>query len=600
MAPQDLKRKLAAILSADVKGYSRLIGEDEIGTVRTLNSYKELMFGLIGQRRGRVVDAPGDNVLAEFASVVDAVGCAVDIQKELAVKNAALPETRRMEFRIGVNLGDVIEENDKLFGDGINIAARLEGLADAGGVCISGTAFDQVRNKLGLGYEFLGEKTVKNIAEPVRVYRVLTEPDLAGNVIGERKAGHGIPEPPRAPEAKLPLPDKPSIAVLPFVTMSDDPKDEFFSDGITEDIITVLAKSPHLFVIARTSTFTYKGKPTDVKRVSEDLGVRYVLEGSVRRSGQRVRITAQLIDAVTGYHLWAEHYDRDIGDIFAIQDEIALKVMRTVHVKLPTWDSAGETGRGPGNLEAYLKALEGRQRWHRFAPQENALARKLFEQAIALDPNFAAAYEGLAFTHVADAWFFGTSESPKESARLAVELGEKALTLDETSAVAHAHLGHFYAYARRFDEAIEEVEKALALDQNSPEILLMAASVMYLSGRAEEAIPLWYKLLRLDPLALGWHLVGLAATYRLAGRYEEAFESAKKGVELDPRNPMAYIILATSCILTGREREARAAGAELLKINPRFSVQRYAEALPTKDRSKVDEMIDALRRAGLK
>jgi adenylate cyclase len=588
MTPYDVKRKLTAILSADVKGYSRLMGDDEEWTVRTLNACKEVIGSLVGQHRGRVVDAPGDNLLAEFSSVVDALRCAVEIQQALRTKNTPLPETRRMEFRIGINLGDVIEEGSSIYGDGVNIAARIESTAQPGGISLSGTAYDQVKNKVPLVYDYAGEETLKNIADPVRVYRVLMEP--RSQTSAEKDA--------RAPENTLPLPDKPSIAVLPFVSMSDDPKDEFFSDGITEDIITLLAKSPYLFVIARTSAFTYKGKAIDVKRVSEELGVRYVLEGSVRRSGQTIRITAQLIDALTGYHLWADRYDRDISEVFAIQDEIALKIMKTVHVKLPTWDSAGDTGRGTANVEAYLKDLEGRQRWHRTSPQENALARKLCEQAIALDPNYARAYEGLAFTHLADAWIFGTSE-PKESARLAVELGEKAVALDESSASAHAHLGTLYAYARRFDEAIDEVEKALASDQNSPEILLQAGAVMMYSGRAEEAISFFHKVLRLDPLALGWHLVVLAQAYRMAGRYEEAYEEARKAVELDPRNPIAYIVLTVSSVLAGREQDARAAAAELLKINPRFSVRKYAEAVPYRDRSTVDETIDALHKAGL-
>jgi len=416
MTTQEVKRKLAAILSADVKGYSRLMGEDEEGTIQTLNTYKEAMSNLIQQQRGRVVDAPGDNVLAEFGSVVDAVRCAVDIQKELKNRNAQLPENRRMEFRIGVNLGDVVEDGEQILGDGVNIAARLESLSEAGGICISGKAYDEVKNKLPLGYKYLGEQAVKNIAEPVRVYRVLMEPGAAGKVIGEKKgkprqwknAAIGLvlfviaiiavvaiwklyappaPQPeviskekitaslpekpsstvppsaevvpkekgipplpekvskpvaPPAPKVEVaskekmafPLPDKPSIAVLPFVNMSEDPKQEFFVDGMTEEIITALSKGPNLFVIARNSTFTYKGKPVKVKQVSEELGVRYVLEGSVQRSGDRIRVNAQLIDALKGHHLWAERYDRDVKDIFAIQDEITMKIITALQVKL--------------------------------------------------------------------------------------------------------------------------------------------------------------------------------------------------------------------------------------------------------------------------
>ena len=380
MTAQEVKRKLAAILSADVKGYSRLMGEDEKGTVRTLNAYREVMANHIQHHNGRVVDTPGDNVLAEFASVVDAVECAVEIQKDLKTRNAELPENRRMEFRIGVNLGDVIEEGGRIYGDGVNIAARVESLSEAGGICISGTAFDQVRNKLELGYDYLGEQNVKNIALPVRVYKVLMEPQAAGKVIRERRAKPrprqrvtiGLvvavivivaavviwrlylrPVPPAVEVASkekmaFALPDQPSIAVLPFVNMSGDPKQEFLCDGITEEIINALSKVPELFVISRQSTFFYKGKPVKVKQVSEELGVRYVLEGSVQRSADRIRIKAQFIDALTGDILWADRHDRDLKDIFALQDEITMKVLGGVRVKL--------TGDGlSGTTERYFK-----------------------------------------------------------------------------------------------------------------------------------------------------------------------------------------------------------------------------------------------------
>jgi TolB-like protein/class 3 adenylate cyclase len=393
MTTQEVKRKLTAILSADVKGYSLLMGEDEKGTVRTLNAYKGVMTDLIQHHRGRVVDAPGDNVLAEFGSVVDAVECAVEIQKELKTRNADLPENRKMEFRIGVNLGDVIEDGEQILGDGVNIAARLESLSGAGGICISGTAFDQVKHKLNLGYKYLGEQAVKNILEPVRVYQVLMEPEATGKVIGEKKvkprkwknAAIGLivvvivviaavaiwrlylrpTAPPVEVASKekmaLPLPDKPSIAVLPFTNMSGDPKHEYLSDGITDDIITALSKSSQLFVIGRNSTLTYKGKPVKFQQVSEEMGVRYVLEGSVQFSGERVRITAQLIDALTGYHLFSERYDRDLKDIFATQDEISMKILTATRVALTQGEEARMFAKGTKNIEAYLKVMQARE-----------------------------------------------------------------------------------------------------------------------------------------------------------------------------------------------------------------------------------------------
>ena len=420
MTPEKFKRKLTAILSADVKGYSRLMGEDEEWTLRTLNTYKEVMGSLIQQYRGRIVGTAGDSVLAEFASVVDAVQCGVEIQQVLRARNALLPETRRMEFRIGINLGDVIEEGDTIYGDGVNIAARLESIAEAGGICISESAYQQIENKLPLRYEYLGEHEVKNISKPVRVYRARIEPEATpSKVSGEKKSiGKRLPKSALAmiavvviagvvilyqfflgpSPAKIevaskekmafPLPDLPSIAVLPFVNMSGDPKEEFFSDGITEEIITALSKVPQLFVISRQSTFSYKGKPVKVKQVSEELGVRYVLEGSVQRSADRVRITAQLIDALTGNHLWAERYERDLKDRFAVQDEVTLKILKAMQVKMISGEAAGliRQWKCSENLECYLKYLEAQKYSEQQTIQGNNMARRKAEETLALCP----------------------------------------------------------------------------------------------------------------------------------------------------------------------------------------------------------------------
>ena len=404
---------------------------------------------------------------------------------------------------------------------------------------------------------------------------------------------------PQVPEMAFPLPDKPSIAVLPFVNMSDDPKQEFFADGMSEDIITALSKSPYLFVIARTSTFVYKGKPVDIKRVSAELGVHYVLEGSVRCSGEKVRITAQLIDAITGFHLWAERYDRDLSEIFAIQDEITLKILKTVHVKLQTGELAGETGRSTQNLDAYLKCMEAREHYYHFNKEENTIAQKLFGEAVTLDPGYAFAYSGLAWTHSAGVWL-GGNKSPKESLGLAIELGEKALALDESSAGAYANLGYFYAMVRQYDKAVPLAEKALAFDQNSSEVILIVAHVIAWSGKPEEAIPLYHKSIRLNPFAPGIYFASLSAAYRLAGQYEEAVAQAKKAVEREPTLLMAHIALTAACSLAGREEEARIAAAGVLKINPNFSLEQFGMGLPFKDQNQVSLGMDALRKAGLK
>ena len=404
MTAKDVKRKLTAILSADVQGYSRLMGDDEVATVETITEYRETITSLVTQWEGRVVDSPGDNILAEFASVVDAVQCAVEIQQVLKSKNADLPENRRMVFRIGVNLGDVIQEGDRIYGDGVNIAARIEGLADGGGICISGSAYEQIENKLALGYEYLGEHSVKNIAKPIKVFKVPMEPR---DISKEKRKGrpkrwlwaavaavvlflgitaaifwnyYYLPAPVDIdPEGKMTfaLPKGPSIAVLPFDNMSEDPKQDYFCDGITETIIGALSHSKDLFVIARNSTFAYKGKSIDVRQVGRELGARYVLEGSIQKTGNRIRITAQLIDAKSGNHLWSERYDRDLKDIFALQDEITIKIMTALGVEL-LWEGEQTLSRvkGINNLDVFLKLMQAGNYFLRMNKEGNVLARQ--------------------------------------------------------------------------------------------------------------------------------------------------------------------------------------------------------------------------------
>ncbi len=687
MITQEVKRKLVAILSADVKGYSRLMGEDEKGTVRTLNAYKEVMTGLIQHHRGRVVDAPGDNVLAEFGSVVDAVECAVEIQKELKTRNAELPENRRMEFRIGVNLGDVIEDGEQILGDGVNIASRLESLSEAGGICISGTAFDQIKNKLSLGYRYLGEQTVKNISEPVRVYRVLIEPEAVGKVIGEKKAkprqrqmatiglvvavivvvaaiviwkvyipsapqpeviskekiAGSQPEKPSAtipstpapavepaPKEKatpplpekvtkpvvpptpkievaskekmaLPLPDKPSIAVLPFTNMSGEKDLEYFSDGLAEGIINGLSKSDRIFVIARNSTFTYKGKPVKVKQVAEEMGVRYVIEGSVQQERNRVRITVQLIDALSGRHLFSERYDRDLKDILNLQDEITMKVMTAVQVKLTVGEGARLHEKGTKNLDAYLKVLEAREyKGAAFNKERVEKAMQLLEEAIALDPEYPYAYSILSTAHF-DLVVMGASESPRESLKRAVELGEKAIALDNSNSSVHANLTFPYVALREYDKAISEAEKAVSLSPNSALGYFALGFALFGSGRPQEAIPILQKSLRLSPIPIHSQVLGvLGNSYRNLGQYEEAIATFKKMLQIyGPDHLLAHLDLAVTYAWMDREKEARAEGAEVLRIDPKFTAERYLKGMAAPQSYK-DRIADALRKAGLK
>ncbi|MHC4638463.1 MAG: adenylate/guanylate cyclase domain-containing protein, partial [Planctomycetota bacterium] len=517
MAEEGFKRKLTAILSADVKDYSRLMADDEEATVQTITSYREEMINLIRAHNGRVADAKGDNILAEFASVVDSVRCAVEIQRQLKKQNNKLPDHRKMKFRIGINLGDIIEEEETIYGDGVNVAARLESLAHPGGVCISGTTYDQVKNKIDLGYEYIGEQTVKNIPEPVRVYRVRIEPEAADRVIGEKRflvkisrrvtiaafiilifvagglAGWNLylrqskrVEPASLDRMAFPLPDKPSIAVLPFVNMSDDPKQEFFSDGLTDQIISTISKLQNLFVIARNSTFTYKGKPVKVQKVAEDLGVKYVLEGSVQRNTDRIRITVQLIDAASGGHVWSERYDREPKDIFAIHDDITMEITKALRIELISGEQARLWQKHmTTNLGAYEKLLQGISYFFRGTKAHNTRARQLCEEAIALDSEYAGAYSILGWTHWADARY-GWVESPPESIKMAFKYAQMAIEIDDTLDHAHTLIGGVYFLRHQYEKAMAEAERAIALNPNGANNYSFMAGLIGCMGRWED------------------------------------------------------------------------------------------------------------------
>jgi len=470
MKKQNFERKLMAILSADAKGYSRLMGDDEQATVQTITAYRGIMATLIQQYRGRVVDSPGDNLLADFASVVDAVQCAVEIQQVLKARNAELPDDRKMEFRIGINLGDVIVEGDRIYGDGVNIAARLEGLSEGGGICISGSAFEQIENKLPLKYESLGEHTVKNISKPVSVYKANVEALAAVSPVEEKA---------------LELPDKPSVAVLPFANMSADPEQEYFSDGMAEDLITDLSKISRLFVIARNSAFIYKGKNVKVQQVGEELGVRYVLEGSVRKAGSRVRITAQLVDTKTGYHLWAERYDRNLDDIFELQDEVTQKIVAALKVELTQGEQENLERTPTDNLEAYDYFLRGESFLWRTTKETNAQARQMFKRAVALDPEFALAYAHLGMTHWWD-WSLLWSSDP-DHLEQSLDLCQRAVAIDDGLSMGHLIMGASFLWKKQHEQAITEAKRAVELNPNDADCYAYLGWILNFSGRPEES-----------------------------------------------------------------------------------------------------------------
>jgi adenylate cyclase len=508
----------------------------------------------------------------------------------------------------------------------------VEGLAEPGGICISGTVYEHIKNKLALWNDYLGEHAVKNIAEPVRVYKVQMEPWAEVHGVGrEEMAGlrrlrwaalavvavlfvgaaavamwnfYLRPSPPpvevvseQAPAIKLP--EKPSIAVLPFVNMSGDPEQEYFSDGITEEIISTLSKVPHLFIIARNSVFTYKAKSVKVQQVGRELGVRYILEGSVRKAGDRVRITAQLVDAVTGGHLWSERYDRDLKDIFALQDEITMKILTAVRVKLTQGEQARLYGKGAVNLDSFMKVLQGVPYFYRFNKEGNIQARQMFEEAIALEPENAGAYTMLGWTYLMEIWF-GLSESPGKSMGRAAELAQKALALDDTLDPPHSLLGSIYLLKRQYEKAIAEEERAVALNPNGADAHAHLGMTLNYVGRPEEAIALLKKAILLNPIPPNWYLFTLGDGYRMTEQYEEAVAAYKRVLHGNPDDMRAHIGLAATYSLSGQEEEARAAAAEVLRLDPRLSLENFAEGLPYKDQADASLLVDALRKAGLK
>jgi adenylate cyclase len=578
---KNFQRRLAAILAADVVGYSRLMGEDEAGTLARLKSLRrELVQPKITERKGRIVKLMGDGLLAEFPSVVEAVKCAVDIQQDMAAREADVPEERRIRLRIGVNLGDIIVEGSDIYGDGVNVAARLESLAEPGGICISGKVYEEIGSKLPTAFEDLGEQEVKNIPKPVRVYRWIDAPA----------------DPMPGAEGALPLPEKPSIAVLPFVNMSADPEQEFFADGITEDIITELSRFKDLLVIARNSSFAFKGEARDVKEIGRKLGVRYVVEGSVRRAGDRVRVTAQLIDAVNDSHLWAERYDRELTDIFALQDEVTRAIVTAVAPQLASVERERAKRKPPDSLDVWECYQRGLWHLYHLTAEHNPKAKDFFGRANALDPGFATSHAALAYALYVDV-IMGFVSEPGDSLQRGLTEARLAVSLDDGDAFGYLALGKNSFLLGHNDAAMDAYRKALVINPN----LAMAHHGLGLSlcmiGHAEEAIASFDEAAQSSPRdPIFWaFLMGKSLAMYCADRYEEGLALAAKARQQPNGEAVIWAYLSD----LDRKEEAHAALEAARKIKPDLSFGFFEMALPWHVPELKERFTDGLRKAGL-
>jgi adenylate cyclase len=579
---EETERRLAAIVSADVVGYSRLIGADEAATLAAMRSHRaEMIDPLIAKHGGRIVKTMGDGLLLEFPSVVNAVKCSIGVQERMFRRNSNVPKDKRIEFRIGINLGDIVIEGDDIHGDGVNVAARLQEVSESGGLALSGIAHESLGSLIDADFEDGGQHQFKNIARPIRTWRwaphkpsATTSPDLA--------------EKPPA------LPDKPSIAVLPFDNMSNDPEQEYFSDGITEDIITEISKIPEVMVISRNSTFTYKGKAAKIQDVCRDLGVRYVLEGSVRKAGERVRINAQLIDGRSGGHLWADRYDRSLEDIFAVQDDVTEKIVRALELKLTGGAAAHEAREQTHNPEAYDCVLRGREQYRLFSKDGNAAARELFERAIALDPDYAEPYAGLAETYVQE-WFMGSEPTLDR----AFELAQQATTRDPTLPLVQEALSTVHLFKRQHAEAIATARRWIELEPSNADAYATLAGAMHFSGENDEVIALIEKAMRLNPFYPFYypHYIGLA-NLRMR-RFDEAVVALKRGAVRNPEALWPHVFLAVCHGHLGEDAEACDQLTEVRRINPEFSIASLLKLLPYKSSADVDLVVAGLHKAGL-
>ena len=579
-----IRRRLAAILAADIAGYSRLMGQDEAATVRDLKGHQAAILPLVGRHGGRIIDTAGDGILAEFPSVIGATECAVEIQTVMAARNEDVPERRRMLFRIGINLGDVIHDETRIYGDGINVAARLEGLAEPAGLLVSRAVHDQVRDRLDLAFEDLGERELKNIARPVRVYRVRTP--------AESKAAP-------APGDALPLPDKPSIAVLPFPNMSGDPEQGYFADGIAEDIITGLSRLRWLFVIARNSSFTYKGRNVDVRQVGRELGVRYVLEGSVRKGGNRIRITGQLIEAETGNHLWAERYDRALDDVFAIQDEITESVIGCIQPELYAAEHDRLRRKPPQSLDAWESVVRGMFLYSQHSDASTKEALNMLDRAVELDRSYAQAH-GLRAVCLAWRAFQGWENGNTAFAE-AAEGADRAVACDPREPWAYLAQGFIAVAKRRNSEAVGAFNRAIDASPNFAYAHGLLGAAHALGGRSDQAIECIDRGVRLSPRDIFGEEYGLyyAFAHFQAGRYAEAASAAHLAIQQRPGHPVLYIMAAAAYGLAGEADKAKRAITQLTDLVPNISAADLEENFLYCQREDRSRLAMGLRAGGL-
>ncbi len=588
------RRKLAAILAADVVGFSRLTGADEDRTLARLRALRsDLIDPTISVHNGRVFKGTGDGALVEFRSVVDAVRCAIEVQNAMVERNAGLPAERRIDFRIGIHVGDVVEESDgDLMGEGVNIAARLEGIAKPGAICLSEQAYWQVKARLDVAVIDLGATQLKNIAQPIRAFSLQAGAPAKANAAAPTEPS------PETPSARSSPPDKTSIAVLPFQNMSGDLEQEYFADGISEDIITALSKLSQLFVIARNSSFTFKGRNALVTEVAKSLGVRYVLEGSVRRSGSRVRVTAQLIDATTGGHIWAERFDRELTDIFDVQDDVTAHIVAALSVNLSSRELRRIATVRTDNMDAYDCYLRGRELWRKDVKEANAQARGLVERACRLDPRFAPTHALLAMIHIHD-WINEWSDSQEASRQSSIASAAQAVTLDDANPEAHFAMSVVMLWGRNYDEALREAEQAIALDPNHSGAHVSLGVILHYAGRSTEALLCFDRAEALDPFYLETILHFRAQALYALDRYADAAESSKRRILSNPMTDASRVLLAASYGQMGRIDEAREAWREMLRVNPAYSLQHRRKVLPYKNPADFESVVDGLRKAGL-